>query len=85
LQFFENDEKLFGFLVDSNNASKSPNDKNHVSLSKYCIEFESLFTRDDQTKLHDRKEDTFFRKVHETQKINIGTHGSPKYVNIGSS
>jgi hypothetical protein len=26
LQFFENDEKLFGFLVDSDNASKIPND-----------------------------------------------------------
>jgi hypothetical protein len=46
---------------------------------------ESLFTRDDQTKIPDLKEEVSVRKVQETQKINIGTHDSPKYINLGTS
>jgi len=43
------------------------------------------FTRDNQTNILDPKEEPFVRKVQETQKINIGTLDSPKYINIGTS
>jgi hypothetical protein len=46
---------------------------------------ESLFTRDDQTKILDPREEPPVRKVQETQKINIGTFDSPKYINLGTS
>jgi hypothetical protein len=49
---------------------------------KYCIGFEYLFTIDDLKKLHETKEETSVKKVQETQKINIGTHDFPKYVNL---
>jgi hypothetical protein len=46
---------------------------------------EFLFTRDDQTNILDPKEEPYIRKVQETQKINIGTLDSPKYINLSSS
>jgi hypothetical protein len=46
---------------------------------------EYLFTRDDQIKIPNFKEEEYVRKVQETQKINIGTHDAPKYINIGTS
>jgi hypothetical protein len=70
------------FLADTNDSTKIPKDQSHVSLSKNCINFESLFTTYDQTKFPDLKEEISVRKVQETQKINIGTQDSPKYVKL---
>jgi hypothetical protein len=60
-------------------------DQNQFPISNDCIGFDSLFIIDEQTKRHDTKDDTFVRKVWETQNINIGTRHFPKYVNIGTS
>jgi hypothetical protein len=48
---------------------------------KYCIQSESLFTKDDHAK--NLLEEVSIRKVQETRKFNIGTDSSPKYVNLG--
>jgi hypothetical protein len=57
-------------------------EENHITvILRDCIQFESLFTRDDHAK--NLLEEISLRKVQETRKINIGTHSSPKYVNLG--
>jgi hypothetical protein len=50
-------------------------------VPKYCIQSESLFTKDDHAK--NTLEEVLVRKVKETIKVNIGTDSSPKYVNLG--
>ena len=47
-------------------------------FSKDYVSLEYLFTRDDQTKIPDPKEETYVRKVQETQKLKIGTPDSPE-------
>jgi hypothetical protein len=83
LQVFENYEHVADFFTNSSDSSQSLDDQNIVPFSKDCVSVESLFTRDDQTKIPDLKEEAYVRKVQETQKINIGTHDSSKYVNLG--
>jgi hypothetical protein len=51
LQVFKNDEQVAYFLA---NTDESLND--HASISKNCINFESIFTRDDQIKMPNLKE-----------------------------
>jgi hypothetical protein len=46
---------------------------------------ESIFIRDDQTKILDPKEEPYVRKFQETQKINIDTYDLPKYINVSTS
>jgi hypothetical protein len=53
----------------------------HSVVPKYCIQVESLFTKDDHAK--NILEEVSVRKVQETRKVNIGTDNSPKYVNLG--
>jgi hypothetical protein len=48
------------------------------------INFESIFTRDDQVRMPNLKEEASSKNVLETQKINIEIEESPKYVNLGS-
>jgi hypothetical protein len=85
LQIFENDEHVVDFLVDSNDSPEGLDDQTDCGPFKRLCQFESLFTRDDQTNIHDLREETSIRKVQETQKVNIGTHDSPKYINLGTS
>jgi hypothetical protein len=73
------------FLVDTSDVVENPKVQSHIPLSNDCINFESLFTRDDQTKVPSLKEEVSVRKVQETHKINIGTKDSLKYVNLGTS
>jgi hypothetical protein len=56
-------------------------DDNSSSIPKYCIQDESLFTKDDHVK--NILEEVSIRKVQETRKFNIGTDKSPKHVNLG--
>lgn len=74
---FENDEELESFLVNDDEDE----DNDIVVVSKNCIQFESLFPRDDHAK--NFLEEVFVRKVQETRNINIGIGSSPKYVNVG--
>ena len=85
LQVFENYEKLAKFLADTSDVVENYEDQSHIPVSKDCINFESLFTRDNQTKVPNLKEELSVRKVQETQKIIIGTQYSLKNVNIGTS
>jgi hypothetical protein len=95
-QVFENDEHIANFLTDNDSMlsddseeSQDPQkeicDQNLVLTPKNYVSLESLFTRDDQTNILDPKEEPSVRKVQETQKINIGTPDSPKYINLGTS
>jgi hypothetical protein len=84
LQVFENDERIVDFLIDSNDSSEIFDDQTDVPISKYYVSLESLFTTNDKKKIQDPKEEVSIRKVQETQKINIGIHDSPKYINIGT-
>jgi len=63
LQVFENDEELAEFMADTSDVVDNSEDKNHLSLSKDFINFESLFTRDNQTKVPNLKEELSVRKV----------------------
>jgi hypothetical protein len=93
---FENDEHIASFLIDhdstlsddseeSQDSQKEIHDQSVVLSPKNYVSLESLFTRDDQTKILDPKEEPSIRKVQETHKINIGTPDSPKYINLGTS
>jgi hypothetical protein len=73
----ENDEQLEFFLLNHDD-----DEDDHISVVlKNCIQFESLFTKDDHAK--NLPEEISLRKVQKTRKINIGTDSSPKYVNLG--
>jgi hypothetical protein len=77
LNFFENDEQLEMFLMNNDD-----DEDNHISMVlKDCIQFESLFTKNDHSK--NLLEAISLRKVQETRKINIGIDSSPQYVNLG--
>jgi hypothetical protein len=82
LQVFENDEELDEFFVVSSDVVNNFEDHNHTYLSKNISNFESFFTRDDQIKASNLKEEVSTRRVQETQNINIGTEESPRYVNL---
>jgi hypothetical protein len=95
LQFFENDEHVVIFFTDedtitevdpkeSQNLQKKINEQSQKPSPKKYINLESLFPRDDQTKISKPLEEPFVRKVQETHKINIGTPESPKYINLGT-
>jgi len=56
LQVFENHENVVDFLVDPNDSLEGLDDQTIVILSKYFVNLESLFTRDNQTKNPDLKE-----------------------------
>jgi ribonuclease HI len=77
LQVFENDEQLEIFLLNDDDDE----DDHSSVVPKYCIQSESLFTKDDHAK--NLLEEVSIRKVQETRKVNIGTDSSPKYVNLG--
>jgi ribonuclease HI len=94
--FFENDEHVVNFLTDDDPINKvdpvedhnlqgEVHKENHKLSPKKYINLESLFTRDDQINISEPLEEPFVRKVQETQKINIGTLESPKYINLGTS
>lgn len=95
LQVFENDEHVVNFFTDDdtiievdpkedqNSQEKIYKQSQKPSPKKY-INLESLFPRDDQTKISKPLEEPFVRKVQETHKINIGTPESPKYINLGT-
>jgi hypothetical protein len=96
LQVFENDEHVVNFLTDDDPITKvdpvedqnlqgEVHEENHKLSPKKYINLESLFTRDDQIKISKPLEEPSVRKVQETQKINIGTLESPKYINLGTS
>jgi hypothetical protein len=76
---------LAEFLADIDNFVGNPEDESYVSLSKDCILFKSLFTRDEQTKMPNLKYEVSIIKVKETHKINIATQDFPKYVNLSTS
>jgi hypothetical protein len=48
-------------------------------ISKSCVKSKYFFTRDEKTK--DLKEEESTQNIQKTQKINIRTESSPKYVN----
>jgi hypothetical protein len=50
LQIFENDEQRADFLAD---IDESLDD--YVLISKNCVKFESIFTRDDQVRMPNLK------------------------------
>ena len=79
LQLFEKDEELNDFLANEDDLEES--NSNVACVPKNCIKSESFFTRDDQAKI--LKEEESVRKVQGTQKINIGTYSSFRYVNLG--
>jgi hypothetical protein len=96
LQVFENDEHVVNFLTDDDPITKvdpeedqnlqgEVHEQNHKLSPKKYISLESLFTRDDQMKISKPLEEPSVRKVQETQKINIGTPESPKYINLGTN
>jgi hypothetical protein len=77
LQVFENDKQLDFFLLNDDD-----DEDDHMSiLPKYCIPYESLFTKYDHAK--NLLEEVSLQKVLETRKVNIGTDNSPKHVNLG--
>ena len=76
LQVFENDEDLKDFLENENDVE----DNNIAPFPKNCVQFESLFTRDDHTK--SLKEEVLIWKVQETKKVNIGNDNSLKCINL---
>jgi len=77
LQVFENDEQLENVLLNDDD-----DEDNHMYVVlKDCIQYESLFTKDDNSK--NLLEEVSLRKVQETRKVNIGTNSSQKYVNMG--
>ena len=69
---------------ESQNLQKKINEQSQKPSPKKYINLESLFPRDDQTKISKPLEEPFVRKVQETHKINIGTPESPKYINLGT-
>jgi len=71
-------------LVDVNDVVENFEDRSHRHLSKNLANFESIFIRDDQIKESNLKEEASTKTVQETQKINIRTEESPKYVNLGT-
>jgi hypothetical protein len=90
LQVFENGEHISKFLRDHDSMmpNDSPTELGNQSVaifSKDYVSLEYIFTRDDQTKILDPKEETYVRKVQETQKLNIGTPDSPEYLNLGTN
>jgi hypothetical protein len=56
-------------------------DNQSYIVPRYCIQFESLFTKEDHAK--NLLEEVLVRKVQETRKVNIGTESPSKYVNLG--
>jgi len=96
LQVFENYEHISNFLTNHYSMVSNDLEENQDSLKELAdrsvaifpkdyVSLESLLTREDQKKIFDPKEESSIRKVQETQKINIGTHDSPKYLNLGTS
>jgi hypothetical protein len=96
LKVFENDEHVVTFFIDDDTITKEDLEESHnlqgkiheqrkkPSPKKY-VNLESLFTRDDQTKISKPHENPSIRKFQETRNINIGTHESPNYINLGTS
>jgi hypothetical protein len=72
-------------LEEDQNPQKEVHDQNLKISPKSCVILESVFTRDDQTNIPGPFEEPSIRKVQETQKINIDTLDSPKYINLGTS
>jgi hypothetical protein len=77
LQDFENDEHISNFLNDNDSMSsndsgesrdpqKEIHDKNPALTPRNYVSLESLFTRDDQTKILNPKEEPYVRKVQKT-------------------
>jgi hypothetical protein len=73
LQVFENDDHVANLLTDNDSMSlndskesqdpqKEIQDQNLVLTPKNYVSLESLFTRDDQTKILDLKEEPFVRR-----------------------
>jgi hypothetical protein len=96
LQVFENDEHVVNFFTDDDtiieedskegqNLQEEIQEKIGKPTPKKYVSLESLFTRDDQTKISKPLEEPSVRKFQETYKINIGTPESPKYINLGTS
>jgi hypothetical protein len=77
LKVFENDEQLEKNLLNDDDGE----DDCSSVVPKYCIQVESLFTKDDHFK--NLLEEVSVRKVQETRKVNIGIDNSSKYVNMG--
>jgi len=78
-QVFENDEQMAEFLADIEENLDDP-----APILKKCINFEFIFTRDDQVRMPNFKDEASTIKVQEIQKINIGIEEYPKYVNLGT-
>jgi hypothetical protein len=75
-QVFENDEQLETFLLNDDD-----DEDDHMSVvPKDCIQYESLFTKDDHAK--NLLEEVTTRKVKETRKVNIGRDSCLKYINL---
>jgi hypothetical protein len=64
-------------LVDASDVVEKFENQNHTHLSKNISNFESIFTRDDQIKASNLKEEVSTKRVQETQKINISTKEIP--------
>jgi hypothetical protein len=77
LQVFENNEQLEIFLLNDDGEE----DDKEIIISKYFIQVESLFTKDNLAK--NIFEEVSVRKAQEIRKVNIGIYQSSKYVNLG--
>jgi hypothetical protein len=83
--FTDNDSIMLNDLEENQNHQKEVHDQNIKLTPKNYVNFESIFTRDDQTNILDPREEPSVKKIQETQKINIGNFDFPKYINLGTS
>ena len=96
LQVFENNEHVVNVFIDDDtkieedseegqNLQEEIQEKIKKPTPKKYVSMKSFFMKDEQTKISKPLEEPSVRKVQETYNINIGTHESPKYINLGTS